>query len=160
MFKPINIAATSYTLSQKSLDIYVAGCNPPHCENCHNPELWEFIVGERYSYDYFYTHIKEKILTFEPLVERIFIMGGEPLDQSQSLLEEFLLDMISTGKEVWLFTKYEIEEVHPRIRYLCDYIKTGRYDSSLQSDNYISHDIKLASTNQKVWSRDDIRKGR
>lgn len=151
----MNILATSYTLSQKSLDIYVAGCTPPHCENCHNPEAWNFMQGSVYDHKYF-LDIKNKVIQFEPLVERFFIMGGEPLDQPIDRLEYLLMDMASMGKEVWLFTRYELSEIPPVIKYWCDYIKTGKYDTSLASDNHISHGIKLASTNQRVWARKEF----
>jgi hypothetical protein len=35
----MNIASIDYSPSTESLDIYVSGCNKPHCNGCHNPDL-------------------------------------------------------------------------------------------------------------------------
>lgn len=150
----MNILATNYTLSTKSLDIYLAGCTPPHCEKCHNPESWDFESGEIYDHEY-RQRIYKKIAQFEPLIDRIFILGGEPLDHVD--IGDLVKDMFfGTVKEIWLFTRYELHQISPDIKDCCDYIKTGRYDSTKLSDNYVSHGIKLASTNQRVWSRKEI----
>ena len=51
----MNIVTTQYTLKTKSLEIYVAGCrgdsHGTHCEGCHNPELWDFNIGENIQMD-------------------------------------------------------------------------------------------------------------
>ena len=151
----MRILSTSYTLSTKSLDIYLAGCNPPHCAECHNPEAWSFDQGKHYTYRQLRL-IHEKIKTFDALVERIFIMGGEPLDQSHEKLAQLLRDISYIGKEVWLFTRYELSDVPMPIRKWCDFIKTGRYDTDYVSDNYVSHGIRLASSNQRIWRRKEF----
>jgi len=151
----MNVLATAYTLSTRSLDIYLAGCTPPHCENCHNPESWDFGAGDKYDL-YYFKRIKDKLIQFETLIDRIFIMGGEPLDQSPDKLEYLLMEVTTWGKELWLFTRYELSDIPPSLLYWCDYVKTGRYDATKLSDNYVSHGIKLASTNQRVWSRKEL----
>ena len=47
----MNIAEMQFDYSRMSLDIFVTGCNPPHCVGCHNSELWDFEVG--YPYEVF-----------------------------------------------------------------------------------------------------------
>ena len=44
------------------LTFFVQGC-PHHCEGCHNPESWDFDLGEVYDINYFYK-IKRKIVMF------------------------------------------------------------------------------------------------
>ena len=89
----MNILGTSYTLQYNSLDIYLAGCSgSPHCVGCHNPESWDFDKGTPYDLDYF-TTIKEKVETFDSLINNIMIFGGEPLDQKLLDFLDFLLSL-------------------------------------------------------------------
>jgi len=147
----MKIISTQYTLEHKSLDIYVAGCNGnPHCFQCHNPESWDFNKGHIYNKGYF-NHIKEKVKSFDSMVDNIMIFGGEPNDSNHDELLHMLMDLKSLGKKIWLFTRYEINNI-PEFEYiLCDYIKTGKYDSELIVDNNIQYGIKLASANQKIY---------
>ena len=46
----MKIAGTQFTLKTKSFEIYVSGCaGNPHCKGCHNPETWDFNVGEEFD---------------------------------------------------------------------------------------------------------------
>jgi len=147
----MRIISTQYTLQNKSLDIYVAGCNGnPHCYLCHNPESWDFNQGHIYNRGYF-NRIKEKVKNFDSMIKNIMIFGGEPLDQNHDKLIHMLMDVNSLNKKIWIFTRYEIEEIPKEILKLCDYIKTGKYDSKLITDDNIQFDIQLASLNQKIY---------
>ena len=107
----IRIAATQYCLGNRALEIYVAGCKGnPHCENCHNPELWDFSIGTLYDEDC-KKPIINKILDNHNLIKRVWIVGGEPLDQDHQELYTLLQDMKNTSVEVWLFTRYDLEDV-------------------------------------------------
>lgn len=141
----MNIIGTQYSLQHKSLDIYLAGCNGPHCSGCHNPESWDYDSGTPYK------DVLPAILTKanSDMVERIFILGGEPLDQDQYELLD-LLDKIK-DKELWLFTRRELEEIPTKIQRYFSYIKTGRYNSDLLIDGYYCYGVKLASSNQKIF---------
>jgi pyruvate-formate lyase-activating enzyme len=48
----INILSTEYSLRDRALDIAVAGCNPPHCPGCFNPESWDHIQGTPLSQEF------------------------------------------------------------------------------------------------------------
>ena len=130
----MNILATQYTLSRKSLEIYVAGCKGDarygHCRNCHNPETWCFNQGTDYNLEL--PKIKKKVKDFDEMIKRIEIFGGEPNDQDWNELEDFLRELKELNKE------------------LCDYIKTGSYIEELKSDDNIQYGIKLATSNQKI----------
>ena len=146
----MNILCNLFTLKYKSLDIYVSGCNgKPHCTSCHNPESWDFNNGTLYN-DKYFNVIKNKIEEFDKLIDNIMIFGGEPLDQNKEELIKFLYDLKSTNKIIWLFTRYEIEEIPIEIKKICNYIKTGRYIPELKTDNNIQYGIKLATSNQKI----------
>jgi len=149
----MRVISTQYTLQYKSLDIYVAGCSGnPHCNLCHNPESWDFNQGHIYNGGYF-NHIKEKVKSFDLLVDNIMIFGGEPNDSNHDELLHMLMDLKSLGKKIWLFTRYEINDI-PEFEYtLCDYIKTGRYDSELIVDDNIQFGIQLATSNQKIYKK-------
>jgi anaerobic ribonucleoside-triphosphate reductase activating protein len=147
----MNILYTDFTLQDNALDVYVAGCNgSPHCTSCHNPESWNFDWGKSYNKEYF-NYIKNTVDIFNTLIKKIRIFGGEPLDQNHNELIHMLFDLKLLNKEIWLFTRYEIDEVPKEIKVFCDFIKTGRYIPELKSDNNIQYGIKLASSNQKIY---------
>ena len=149
----MNILATQYTLPIKSFEIYVAGCNGnPHCTGCHNPEGWNFDIGTKYTKQYFYS-ISCKIKEFSSLIDNIIIFGGEPLDQNHNELIEMLHDLITLKLPIWLFTRYDINDVSDDIKSCCEYIKCGRYIPELKTDNNIQYGIKLATSNQKIYKK-------
>lgn len=146
----MNILATQYALDTQSLEIYVAGCKAqPHCKNCHNPESWSFDKGITYDSNYF-DEIYKKVKRFDSMIKNIMIMGGEPLDQHLEELYDMLKNLNTLNKKLWLFTRYELNEVPKQIKNLCDYIKTGKYDETLKTNDYIDYGIKLATKNQKI----------
>lgn len=146
----IRIAGTQYSLETKAFEIYLAGCKGnPHCLDCHNPELWDFNIGSVYNEKYF-SYIKNRVIQFDILIENIMIMGGEPLDQDLNSLIKFLKDLNTLNKQIWLFTRFELNEIPQRILSLCNYVKTGRYIKELSVDNNIQFGIKLATLNQKI----------
>ena len=148
----MNILGTQYSLSSKAFEIYVAGCSgKPHCDGCHNPESWDFNKGELFD-DIYWSKIKSKIEEFNLLIDKVMLFGGEPLDQTHDELLNLLNKINKTNKEIWLFTRYEIEEVPDSIKNSCDFIKCGRYIEELKTDNNIQHGFKLATSNQKIYS--------
>jgi len=76
----MRIAGTQFTLKTKSFEIYVSGCaGNPHCKGCHNPETWDFNIGDEFD-DKLKEQISNKITSFNNIIENIMIFGGEPLD--------------------------------------------------------------------------------
>ena len=150
----MNILSTQYTLATKSFEIYVAGCKgQPHCKGCHNPESWDFNQGNKWSEEYYLTTIKPKILEFNSIIKNIMIFGGEPLDQKHSELLSMLYDLKELNKEIWIFTRYDIEDIPEEIINCCDYIKCGRYDEDLKTNDNIQQGIKLSTSNQNVYKK-------
>ena len=145
----MNILSTQYTLEYKSFDIYVAGCSGnPHCASCHNQESWDFNQGIYYKNEF--DAINDKITDFDNMIDNIMIFGGEPLDQNIDDLSELLMFLKRFNKNIWLFTRYKLNEVPDDIKLYCNYIKTGRYIEELKCENNIQYGIKLATTNQKI----------
>lgn len=149
----MNILATQYTLSTKSFEIYLAGCNGnPHCDQCHNPESWDFENGEPYCESLF-EKFKDKILMFDNIIDNIMIFGGEPLDQDLLMLQLLLSDLSVFNKQIWLFTRYDIMDVPQNILNMLDYLKCGRYIHELKCHNNIQYGIKLSTSNQNIYKK-------
>jgi anaerobic ribonucleoside-triphosphate reductase activating protein len=149
----LNILATDFTLEHRSLDIYVAGCRgSPHCEQCHNPESWDFNGGIRYDASYF-KKIRSKVLNFNSLITNIMIFGGEINDSPENEVFSFLSDLRTLNKPIWLFTRFEIDQIPKFELELCDYVKTGRYIPSLACADNVQFGISLASSNQKIFRK-------
>ena len=149
----MKIISTQYTLSTKSIEIYVSGCNAnPHCAGCHNPESWDFKIGKDID-DGFWSSLSQKINLFKSLINNIMIFGGEPLDQDFTELEQLLHNLSKYNKPIWIFTRYELKDVPDFVKKYCEYIKCGRYIKDLSVDNNIQYGIKLATSNQKIYRR-------
>lgn len=153
----MNIAYIDYSLKTKSLDIYVSGCDAPHCVGCHNPELWSFDVGEELIKGWL--KIERYLNKFNKLINNVMIFGGEPLDQYPDDLD-WLLTSLNNRKfifndkyDIWLFTRYKFEKVPVYIKRHCDYIKCGKYVEELKVDDNVQFGIKLVTSNQKIYKR-------
>ena len=149
----MNIVGTQYTLSNRAFEIYTAGCKGnPHCTNCHNPKSWDFNQGVLCDLDYLQA-LRKKILNFDTMIDKIMVFGGEPLDQNPAELRLLLKLLSQLGKEVWLFTRYDLEEVPHYVKVTCDYIKCGRYLEELRTDDNTQYGIKLATSNQNIYKK-------
>lgn len=148
----MKVAATQYSINYQAFEIYLSGCNgKPHCKNCHNPELWDFEYGDEYDID-MKERILKKISDFSELVENIWILGGEPLDNDIDCVIKLLTDINLTRKKVWLFTRNELKDIPQSIKQLVDYIKTGRYLPDEKS-GHVEYGVTLASKNQHIYKR-------
>ena len=146
----MNIAGTEYNLNHKALEIYLSGCKSPHCPNCHNEALWDFNVGKVLD-----DNETDKLLTktMNPMVEKVWIMGGEPLDQDLDELEWLLIYIWRvTNCERWLWTRYT--EIPELISKHLSYAKIGEYREDLPSYTNGEHGITLASSNQRIIKLD------
>lgn len=130
----MNIAAIQYSLDNLALEIYLAGCKEPHCEGCHNPDLWDFENGAPLS-DW-----EPVIRTYATayggeinMVKNIWVLGGEPLDQHHGRLLELLMFLrgLFRDSKVWLFTRRKYDQIPRQIIQQCHYIKTGAYKQGL-----------------------------
>lgn len=90
--------------------LFVQGCHF-HCENCFNPETWDFDGGKEWTEE-----VKNKFLELanKSYIKRISILGGEPLakenlDDVLDLVNEFRLS--KSEKSIWLYTGYTWEEI-------------------------------------------------
>jgi anaerobic ribonucleoside-triphosphate reductase activating protein len=148
----MNIIFKDYSLATNSYDIFFSGCNAsPKCEGCHNPEAWDFSYGSASSMHL--EDIKKDIKEFSTLIDKIFLLGGEPLDQDRAEFTDFVLYLKDLNKPIWLFTRYSLEDIPNDIKYLFDYIKCGRYIPSLSTKDNIQYGVQLATSNQHIYKK-------
>ena len=97
--------------------LFVQGCPfNPHCKNCFNPETWDFNGGKEWTED-----VRNKFLKLaeRPYINRISILGGEPL-ADENLND--VLDLVNRirlscpQKSIWLYSGYTFEECQPHTR--------------------------------------------
>lgn len=128
----------------KRIEIYLSGCKEPHCKNCQNPESWDFDNGNKFDDSFF-----NKLYEYENMYDHIWILGGEPLDQ---LKDDFILlldRLYELNKNIWLFTRYELDEIDVDVLEYCNFVKTGKFIAD--NSPYISeYGFELASKNQKI----------
>ena len=125
----------------KRLLLFTQGCSL-HCKGCVNKHLWQFGVGANITV--------EEVLGLCQGVEGITLHGGEPLDQSEGVLE-IVKALKSVGKTVILFTGYQYKELskssQKRVWSLSDLVVSGRY---IEEKRNIYLQFR-GSTNQRVY---------
>lgn len=145
----MNILSSQYSLNYKSFEIYISGCNRK-CSTCFNKETWDFNLGNNYLTQI--DIISDKIKDFSSLIDWIWILGGEPLDNEISNLEDLLIILKKLNKPIVLFTSYYIEEVPNNIKKICNFIKCGPYLEEYNGNN-TQYNITVSSTNQKIYKQ-------
>jgi len=149
----LKIASTQYSVANNSFEIYLSGCSgSPKCNGCHNNELWDFSIGTNVNDEFLYK-ITEKIKRFESIIDNIFILGGEPLDQNKKEFVKMIEILLLSKKKMWLFTRFEIDEIDTDILLYFNYIKCGRYYDNLLCDDNFQYGIKLSTSNQKMYKK-------
>ncbi len=137
--------------------LFVSGCTN-HCEECFQPETWDFAFGEPFT--------KETedalIASVKPYyINGLTLLGGEPFEpKNQAVLLPFLRRFRAEcpDKNVWCFTGFTLDNElwrdgsYPRTSHtdemlsLIDVLVDGRYDKRLR-------DISLrfrGSSNQRL----------
>lgn len=146
----LHLAHTQVVLFRNSFEIYLSGCkgvDGVHCNGCHNPQTWDFKYGKKLDAD------ELVIKCSEPIISSIWILGGEPLDQPKTELFALLYLLNKTKKPLWLFTRFEFDEVEENIKEQLIYLKTGKYIENKPSKHYRDVDLTLASDNQKLFRK-------
>lgn len=100
--------------------LFVSGCHF-HCKNCFNREYWPFDYGNEYDDEAMQRFIdmgKSRNIT------GYSILGGEPMDQ---LGDDMLLKTLKgikeqTGKSIWLWSGFTLEEMNEKQKELLQYV--------------------------------------
>lgn len=105
------------------LTLFVSGCRNC-CPGCHNPETWCFAAGEPYT-----SEVEAKILEHiqKPHIAGLTLCGGEPFEpENQPALAELCVKVKKyTGKSIWCYTGYELNDLLP------DGCKRGIYTQTM-----------------------------
>ncbi|MDV3427840.1 MAG: pyruvate formate lyase-activating protein [Bacillota bacterium] len=140
--------------------VFFQGC-PLRCAYCHNPDTWSTAGGTEYTAE----DLMKKILRFKPYFKRsgggVTFSGGEPLLQS-----EFLLEMLKKCRENGINTALDTsgyglgnyEEILKNVDLVILDIKHTNDEDHLKltgkdrkgSDEFIE---ALNKENKKVWVR-------
>ena len=137
------------------VSLFVSGCRN-HCENCFQPETWDFSYGQPYTAETEATLMAE----LEPdYVDGLTLLGGEPFEpENQRELVKLLKRMRAErpGKDVWCYTGYTLEQLqgtgHPHCEVtqemlsMIDVLVDGRFVEALK-------DVSLSfrgSSNQRI----------
>lgn len=125
--------------------IWVQGCSI-HCKGCWNKEMWSFNTKNEISV----SELLERISNEENNIEGITLLGGEPLDQFEEIIE-LLNECKNIGLSTMLFTGYEMTEIAEKqmtlILDILDILITGRYDKIKRTMNH----QWIGSTNQEIY---------
>lgn len=134
------------------VSFWVQGC-PHHCEDCFNPETWDFDSGKLYTEE----TKKEIIETISANgIKRNFsVLGGEPLAGKNI---EMTKDIVKSVREaypdikIFLWTGYDFEDSSQDMDFFeilnyIDVIIDGKFIKELKNLN-----LKLrGSSNQRIW---------
>lgn len=109
--------------------VWVSGCEN-YCEECHNPESWDYNYGHNWSYEDY------KILTEQmssPEISGITLTGGDPLAPNNRRDTEAFCHWFKEtfpNKTIWLYTGYLFEDVDSYLHDV-DVLIDGKYDKVL-----------------------------
>ena len=129
------------------ISIFFQGCSF-HCENCFNPETWDFLGGQDFGEE----QINEIIKLAEPdYIAGLSILGGEPMhpkniEGTTKLVKEFRKKY--PKKSIWAWSGFIYEDYlkdKEVLKYL-DVIVDGQFKNDLRNPN-----LKWrGSSNQRV----------
>lgn len=139
------------------ISLFVQGCHF-HCNGCFNPETWDFSGGKEWT-----PEIEEKFIAManKPYIQRISILGGEPLaDENVHDVMNLLLKLkrIYPNKQIWLYTGYTWESIQATYRKdierckavsCVDVLVDGQFQLDKQ-DTFNREIIFAGSTNQRI----------
>lgn len=131
--------------------LFVSGCTN-NCEGCFNKDQQDFNYGNKFNTDaenHFIELVKNNIIV------GVNILGGEPLQQDDTLLNLLKRIKKETNKNIWLWTGYKFNEIPKNKLEILNYIDTlidGRFeldkkDLSLKYRGSRNQNVYLKSEN-------------
>lgn len=85
-----------------------------HCRGCHNPEQWNFDGGKLYTFE---TQDKIFDLLNKPYIQRLSLLGGEPLENINIYYLACLCHKVKRDLpyiKIWLYSGYTWEEIYKK----------------------------------------------
>lgn len=134
--------------------LFVSGCTH-ECKNCFNKEAWDFKYGKPWTKE-----IEDKLIEHlnKEEIKGVNILGGEPLQQDETLLHLLLRISQEVNKPIWLWTGYDIVDVihygtknQRYILYSCNVVIDGKFEEDKKNLN-----LKYrGSSNQRIIDMDE-----
>ncbi len=125
--------------------IWTQGCSI-HCKGCWNKEMWSFEIKNKISV----TELVEKIKKEKANIEGVTILGGEPFDQYDELLE-LVKQIRQIDLSIIVYSGYTMNELEQKkqieILNFIDIIITGRY---IETKRNITTGGLIGSSNQEI----------
>ena len=93
------------------VSFWVQGC-PHRCEDCHNPESWDFAGGQELPNDYRGNIIKA--ISENGITRNFSVLGGEPLCLENIDLTYEVIETVRTAYpniKIFLWTGYCLEDI-------------------------------------------------
>lgn len=148
----LQFAHIEYSIQTRSIDIFSIGCDG-FCPGCCNPEIKDWNLAGM-SPEHVIQKVHSLYKKFPALIDRILFVGGDPVDaylHYENEMINFLVTLrFSVPLPIFLFTRYELEQVPEGLQNLVDYVKVGAYIQELTCDNNVQYGIKLATSNQHI----------
>lgn len=152
MGNQLRFAHIEYSITTRSLDIFNIGCDGC-CKGCFNTEIKDWSLPG-FDKDYVINKVLQLDTKFGNLIDRIILVGGDPVDCYNRYKKDycdFVKSIKKLNKPIFLFTRHELKDVDKELISLVDYVKTGAYIEELKTDDNIMFAIKLATSNQKIY---------
>ena len=104
--------------------VFFQGCDI-RCKGCQNPSSWDILKGKAYETDELVKLLRVKVMN-----KKITLSGGEPLMQTDAVLDvvKKLPDF-----DIVLYTGHELNEVPDEILKNVNYVKAGPFVEGLKS---------------------------
>lgn len=149
----MKIVTTQFSIRGKYLEIFLSGCKGANsCKGtCQNPELKNFDLGT--DLELFQLKLSDKILSNIDVIDMLVITGGEPLDQDEFELINFIKFLKVFKLPICVFTSYKFNKVSKLIKSEIDLIKCGEYNEQFKGEKDVGY-FKLASTNQNLYRKE------
>lgn len=125
-----------------SLVFNISGC-PYHCDGCHSQFLWEYIGN------YLLDDIEHVIDKYKEYITCVCFMGGD--QNKNDLIKALKICREKYHFRTCLYTGSNDSEYLKDLFEYLDWIKIGKYDKNLLSENHKEFGVKLASTNQHLF---------
>ncbi|MDO5558411.1 MAG: anaerobic ribonucleoside-triphosphate reductase activating protein [Oscillospiraceae bacterium] len=141
--------------------LFTQGCHF-HCSGCFNANTWDFKGGIEWTKE---THESFMKLVDRPYIQRVTILGGEPLEEcNYDALIDLLREIKSkhSDKIIWLYTGFTWEdalksEKRKEILQYADVVVEGQYKEALKDPNLHFR----GSSNQRIInSQESLKKGK
>ena len=94
---------------------------------------------------------------YDKLIQNIFLLGGSFNHQNEHEAGGLIYFMAwlkqYNYKNIWLFAREELNDIQPVFKGYCNYIKCGEYIPELTCDNNVQYEVKLATSNQRIYKK-------